>query len=322
MIPYVNHDTSLANLRSHLAEYGVAVIPNALRGPQIANMREGMWGLLESASVDFDRPIRRDDQDSWRSFYQLMPKHSMLIQNFCLAHAQYIWDLRQQQNLVDIFAHIWKCSGEDLVTSFDGFSVHFPPEVTNKGWHNGKDWLHVDQSFTRNGFECIQGFVTAWDIDEGDASLLFLEKSHQRHKQFREHFQVTEQSDWYRFKAKELEFYRRNGHAQKAIACRAGSLVLWDSRLVHAGTKAFKQRKHAKIRHVVYLCQIPRVRCTSKMLSKRIAAFEARRTTNHWPDKVKLFPVTPKMYGNSVPRVTIPPAPVLSALGRRLVGYA
>jgi len=321
MIPYENCDTSLANIKQQLAEYGVAVVPNVLNEQEVAAMQNGMWQMLEYVSEDFEMPIQRNNEKSWRSFFELFPKHSMLIQNFGLAHDQYIWDLRQNEKVVDVFAEIWDCDKRDLVTSFDGFSVHFPPEVTNRGWYKGHKWLHVDQSYTRNDFECIQGYVTAWDIEEGDASFVYLEKSHHKHQAFREKFGIEDQSDWFRLNDEQMDYYINNGHPRKAIQCKAGSMVLWDSRLVHSGIEPQKGRKNPKLRHVVYICQMPRKLCTPKMLEKRIHAFETKRTTNHWPSKVKLFPKKPRTYGKELPTVKEPDAPILTDLGKRLVGY-
>ena len=57
----------------------------------------------------------------------------------------------------------------------------FPfPEETNRGWHRST-WYHTDQSYLRPDFECVQDWVTAYDVDEGDATLAFMEKSNIYH---------------------------------------------------------------------------------------------------------------------------------------------
>ena len=52
-------------------------------------------------------------------------------------------------------------------------SFHIPPEITGFGWANKTDklWLHTDQSYLRNDFECVQGWINAYDTNEGDATL-------------------------------------------------------------------------------------------------------------------------------------------------------
>jgi hypothetical protein len=87
----------------------------------------------------------------------------MLIQHWSIGHAQHVWDLRQNPKIVDVFAKIWDCNREDLLTSFDASSFHFPPEDTNRGYYR-QPWLHCDQSFTRNDFECVQSWVATSSI--------------------------------------------------------------------------------------------------------------------------------------------------------------
>lgn len=71
-----------------------------------------------------------------------------------------------------------ECKKEELLISFDGISFHLPPEITNRGWYRGNTWHHSIQSFLRPNFECIQGFVSLCDINEGDVTLSILEGSH------------------------------------------------------------------------------------------------------------------------------------------------
>ena len=37
--------------------------------------------------------------------------------------------------------------------------------------------------------------------------------------------------------------------------------------------------------------------------------------TTHWPHKTQLFPKQPRMYGNPIPKVTLPEKPKLTELG-------
>ncbi|MGK7904296.1 MAG: phytanoyl-CoA dioxygenase family protein [Hormoscilla sp.] len=318
---YQNYDTTLDGVTNSLEKYGLAVIPNVLNAEEIEAMQKGMWEMLEYISQDFELPIKQANPQSWKGIYQLFPSHSMLFQHFSLSHSQHVWDLRQNEKVVEVFANIWQCPQEQPLTSFDGLSVHLPPEITGRGWYRGNDWLHVDQSYTRNNFECVQGFITAWDIEEGDASLTFLEKSHHKHEDFRDVFEIDNKEAWYKLNETEYDYYIKQACERKSLKCSAGSMVLWDSRLVHAGMEPVKGRKHPKIRHVVYICQMPKKLCSEAMLRTRIRAFEELRTTNHYPHKVRLFPKQPRTYGKALPPIKQIPRPRLSELGKKLVGY-
>ena len=43
-----------------------------------------------------------------------------------IGHAQYVWDIRQNEKVVDVFSKIWITN---LLTSFDGISFHFSEQT-------------------------------------------------------------------------------------------------------------------------------------------------------------------------------------------------
>ena len=176
--------------------------------------------------------------------------------------------------IVDIFAKIWDCHQEDLLTSFDASSFHFPPEAKRLGfekdtndrywYHTDTDlyntdryWYHTDQSFKRNEFECVQSWITGFDVNQGDATLAFLEKSHNFHKDFAIKFNAKNKDDWYQLNDEHLRFYiDQCGCDSKKVECPAGSMVLWDSRLIHCGIEPSPERKKQNFRNVSYMYYI------------------------------------------------------------------
>merc|ERR1711871_26957 len=163
---------------------------------------------------------------------------------------QFVWNIRQNPKVVDIFSKIWSTKPEDLLTSFDGASFHFPPEETNRGWYR-QTWYHTDQSYFRPDFECIQSWVTAYNVGEGDATLAFMEGSNKYHKEFNKYFSEINiefankgnKSDWYKHSRVEQKFYEDKGCEEKRIRCKAGDMVFWDSGTIHCGTEAVRMRE-------------------------------------------------------------------------------
>ncbi len=318
---YERYITTPDNLKETLEEYGVAIIPSVLNDEECAAMQSGMWDTLEDWTQHWDTQITRDNPESWKNIRDLFPKHSMLIQQYGLGHAQFIWNLRQNPKCIEPFTRIWNTPAEDLLVSFDAASFHMPPEVTKIGWHR-KTWYHSDQSYLRNEFECIQSWATAFDVNDGDATLAFYEKSHKFHGEFASHFSITDKENWYKLENDEqLEFYKNKGCTEKCIKCPKGSMVFWDSRTLHCGVEAKKGREHPNFRCVAYLCYMPRSLSNEKELKKKIKAFEEMRMTSHWPCKVKLFPKMPRTYGAEVKEIVELNPPEINELGRRLVGY-
>lgn len=317
---YDKYVTDIKNVKKTILKYGVAIIPNVLNEKECSDMENGMWESLEETTKDLPIPIKKNNKSTWSSIKNFYGLHSMLIQYWHLGQSEYVWKVRENEKIIKVFEKIWNCKKEDLLVSFDGISINLPPEVTKYGL-GCKDWLHVDQRFTNNNYSCIQSWVNAFDTNEGDSTLYFLEKSNQFHKDFAKEKNITCNEDWYKFTEEEIEFYKSKGCEEKRIKCPKGSLVLWDSRTVHCGGKMFKEREKENIRCVVYLCYIPRKYCSKSTLKKKIKAFEELRITNHYANRAKLFPKNPRTYGKPLPNIRMIKKPELNENRKRLIGY-
>jgi hypothetical protein len=308
-------------LKYALDQYGVAIIPDVINQQECDTMLSNMWDYFEHISQNWPTPIKRNDVSSYDGMYNMQPQHSMLFQHYSIGHCQASWDLRQNIKIVSIFADLWDCKKEELLVSFDGLSFNMPPEDTKRGWFRGNTWFHTDQSYTRNGFECVQSWVTALDVEEGDATLAVYEGSHKYHKEFAETYSIVDKSDWYKLKGDQHKFYKDRGCKEVRVACPKGSMVFWDSRIIHCGVEAIKNRKNPKLRAVIYLCYMPRSLATDRDIEKKKKALIELRTTSHWAIKTKMFSKKPWGRGRSIPDVTPIGPPILTELGRVLAGY-
>ena len=308
-------------LRQTIELFGVAIIPNVLDETECDSMVNQIWDFFETISKTWTIPIDRKNKDSWVGFYKLYPMHSMLIQHWGIGHSQASWNVRENVKIVEIFAHLWGCSVNDLLVSFDGLSFHLPPEITKRGWNKGNTWYHTDQSYTSNDLTCIQSFITGLDINEYDATLSFMEGSNKYHKEFSEMFNITDKADWFKLNDEQNTFYSGKGCNIRNIKCPKGSLVFWDSRTIHCGIEADKRRILPNFRTIIYLCYMPRSQSNAVNLKKKQKAFDEGRATTHYPCKIKLFPKMPRTYGGTVPIITPIEKPVLSELGQKLAGF-
>jgi len=308
-------------LKETIDKYGVAIIPSVLNEDECKKMFFGIWDYFEYITKEWEIPLTRDNPDSWREFYKLYPLHSMLIQHWQVGHTQSSWDVRQNIKIVKIFAHLWNCSVDELLVSFDGLSFNLPPEITKKGWNRNNTWYHTDQSFTKPDFKCVQSWVTALDVNEGDATLSIIEKSNKFHEEFRIKFDITNKQDWGKLNKEQEQFYYDKGCYVKNIKCPKGSLVCWDSRTIHCGIEAFKNRNKMNFRAIIYLCYMPRKLCSEKNLKKKQKAFNELRTTTHYPCDIKLFPKYPRTYGGEIKIIKTINNPIINDLGKILAGF-
>lgn len=319
---YSKYVTTIDDLHATLGQFGVAIIPSVLDEKECTNMMDGLWNFFEYISQTWNNPMNRNDPETWREFYNLMPNHSMLVQHFGIGQSQVCWDIRQNPKIVELFAHFWNCNKEDLLVSFDAASFGPPPETTNKGWNRNRTWYHTDQSYTYNDFRTVQSWVTAQDVEDGDATLAIMESSHLYHQDFAEEFKITNKADWFKLDREQESWYFDHGCTYKKIKCPKGSLVFWDSRTIHCGVEANKGRLNPKFRAVVYLCYMPKNTSSEKELEKKRNAFKTLRTTSHYANKAKLFAKEPQHYGKGLPEITAIQSPILSDLGRSLAGFS
>jgi hypothetical protein len=309
-------------LRDTINKFGVAIIPNILNDDECNSLVSGIWDFFEHITQMWQIPLKRDNESTWTQFYKLYPMHSMLIQHWGVGHAQVSWNLRQNEKIVELFSHFWKCSKNDLLVSFDGLSFNPPPEITKRGWNKNNTWYHTDQSYTENDFKCIQSWITGLDVNDGDATLSFMEGSNIYHKECAEKFMITDKKNWYKLTKEQELFYTEKGCTYKNIKSPKGSLVLWDSRTIHCGVEATRGRRDSpNFRAIIYLCYMPRALCNKANLKKKQKAFEELRTTSHWPSNPTLFGKHPRTYGAELPEITVCDKPVLTSLGKLLAGF-
>lgn len=287
------------NIKEVVAKYGVAICP-ILDNIECDNMINNKWDILEYLTNDFEIPIDRNNKETYSQITELFPNHKMLIQHWNIGHSKLAWEVRQNKKVIDVFAKIWNT--EDLIVSFDGVSIY----ILDKPKSENNSWFHVDQSYTRNNFECIQSWINAYDTKEGDATLIILENSNNFHKNFQEKFNIIDKKDWFKLQtAEQYKFYIDNGCREVAIKCPRGHGVFWDSRTLHYGNPVQKcADNNYNYRCVVYICMIPRNFANKKDLDKRRRIFDELRMTSHWPHKPKMFSKYPQTYGKPIKNIS------------------
>lgn len=234
---YKRYDCTITNVKQMLDEYGVAVIPNVLTQQECEQSINEIWNDLSELTKNMDCPLKKNDTSTWKTLHELYPLHSMLIQYFGIGHAQSVWNVRQNKKIGKIFGKIHDCNKNELLTSFDGISLHLPPEVTKRGWYKNNNWLHTDQSHLKDDY-CIQGMITLYDVNEHDASLMVLEKSHKYHSDFFLDFDKKIKSDWYKLTENEFHYFLDKGCMPWCVMATKGSLILWNSKTIHQGIEA------------------------------------------------------------------------------------
>eukprot|EP00928_Gymnodinium_smaydae_P079408 TRINITY_DN63346_c0_g1_i1.p1 TRINITY_DN63346_c0_g1~~TRINITY_DN63346_c0_g1_i1.p1 ORF type:complete len:391 (+),score=31.11 TRINITY_DN63346_c0_g1_i1:53-1174(+) len=264
----------------YLSDHGYVVIQNVLDQAEVEKAHDLLWDFLPDATG-----WRRGKMDTWtlRGLRSCGLPQLGIVKACGAGQSELAWYVRTRPRVKEAFARIW--ATESLVTSFDGFNVFLP-------WHHGcgektkGGWLHADQGHAKQGLSAIQGFVALIDQDCTTGGLHVIPGSHHCHADW-----VTAKHPGSTHDFCHIEPRTEYGRGllrlpQQLVSCRAGDLVLWDSRCVHCNTPALEQPTtpvNELLRVSVYVCMLPKRNETAEDLARRKAAYEEGLSSNHWP---------------------------------------
>lgn len=292
----VDH-SNISNLKTILDIYGVAIVKSVLDEYYCQQIFSEITGVLNQVTSNMKVPFKVNDYKTWESLDLLCPTRGMIFQNWGLGHMQPIWDLRCNQKIIDIYNNIYNFpkGSKDLIVSSDAFSFLPPSEYSKKNWEpdNGR-WYHVDQRLVLPLHENYQSWISVSDTNKGDGTLSVLIGSHHFHNSIPSITGISNlMNDW--VPIKNYQPFIERGCTEHRIICPKGSLVLWDSRLIHYGALPLQSREKPNFRCVIYLCYSPRYKADRETLNKKIESLTKRdhgylRTSNHNPHRPNFFP--------------------------------
>jgi len=250
-------------------------------------------------------------------------KRGGMEQHLGVGHLNTSYEIRSHPKIRNTWAELWDLEptaktatdiGPALLSSIDGVCHSPAPENLRKTLathrmriaddptldsNKRNNWLHLDQ--TKRGFQCYQGFVTLEDIEEEDATVVFIEGSHLKHDEFMDEVESTGRKfkgNWFLFDEEHVEWFTDRAHEIVQVEMNKGDMVIWDSRLVHQGSYPKRGRKVIRDRTVVYISMAPVSMCSKADLKKKQNIFWSGDSTSHWPHKnIKAFPYMPRLWG-------------------------
>jgi hypothetical protein len=314
----------LTCIKQTLTQDGIVIIPNLLDELECKNMYNGMWDCFEHLTQEWEIPIERSNPSTWKEFKHLKPNNWMMYQCWGISHAQHLWDIRSNKKIVNIWAGLLGTEPSNLLVSYDGISWLPPHEdIFDQVLPEFKPWFHLDQTVLKPYFDGMQGLVTGLDVNPDDATFVYYPNSHNMIKELVNKFGVRTKSDWYLLTDEENDFYRSICGDPVKLICPAGSLVIWDSRLVHCNTGPRKYRLKPNYRCVQYLSYALKPN-NLDIIKERVEGFYSMKTSNHYASRATFFLDIPNVYKSKGYRlddlITPLPIPVLTDLGKSLVG--
>ena len=195
------------------------------------------------------------------------------------AHGDFMWTIRCDERVQRVFATLWECRTDELISSFDGACVQRSNECSRGlPWHLDQNSLHDD------GLMSVQGILLLTDMDEKRGGTAFVRKSHLKHvKVLKRHHREDEREDeWDFVLIEDDDPVLRNTHNIVQPNVSAGSILLWDSRTVH---RVVPPTDISTERAVVYLSMAPRKRLKDNVAKLRQNAYKKGIATTHWCTK-------------------------------------
>lgn len=267
----------------HLEEHGYVVVREAASPADCAEAEQLLWQFLAD-----NAGFAREDPKTWtdENFLKVGCIATGIVSKAGIGQSDFLWHCRLLPAVRKAFASIW--GTPELLVSFDAANVFRPwrqDELRISRTRGG--WYHVDQGKKMPGLHSVQGFLSLLDADASTGGFVVIPQSHKRHDELFEH-QHDAGVNYISVPAHHPIMEMR----KKLVVCRAGDLVLWDSRCVHcnapgrlspASTSEAAAGASQLQRIAAYVCMTPKANATNDVLEQRKDAYRNRVTTSHWP---------------------------------------
>lgn len=270
--------TNYSEILKDLDVQGYCVIPNLISKKECQEYIDQIWDWMESLGTDLDR----NEVATWND-EQWPPCLFGILHRLKVGHEQFIWDLRQDPRVIEVFKQIW--GTDQLLVSFDGMSIIKPGKYQEKD-EQTKFWAHTDQSHQKVGRHCIQGLLTLEESGPDDGGLVVWKGTHAIHQEYFQETGIETNGDWYKFSKSFISKIEREGYERIKIVAPVGSLILWDSRTIHQNESPSLNQMIPRFRYAIYLCYTPAEKASDQVLIQKKHAFYQKKMTNHWPHEV------------------------------------
>eukprot|EP00419_Tripos_fusus_P003494 CAMPEP_0172672508 /NCGR_PEP_ID=MMETSP1074-20121228/11594_1 /TAXON_ID=2916 /ORGANISM="Ceratium fusus, Strain PA161109" /LENGTH=364 /DNA_ID=CAMNT_0013489711 /DNA_START=135 /DNA_END=1225 /DNA_ORIENTATION=- len=262
-----------------LADQGYVVISGVLNTAEVTLARSELWAAIENSS----KTVCRNDPTTWGDGWPGNPSNGLLTSGI-FAHSALLWRVRLAPKVHRAFEQVWSTSR--LLTSFDGAGAFRP--LLHEDWRTLGGWFHVDQGPEKQGLHAVQGLVSLHDASGKTGSLVVVPGSHKHHVAVAARNRGQCGRDFVRIRGDDPLLSDPKRPRPRLVSCRAGDLILWDSRTIHCNSPALEddpavQRRHDLLRGVAYVCMTPAHWASSVVLRNRLHAAQHGVGTTHWP---------------------------------------
>jgi hypothetical protein len=226
----------IENIKKDLDEVGYSII-NVINSDDANNI----YTELIDDIIDY-KMIPKDMIDDVRELlvcYLLNTHNGIVSYGENMTHCRALWQIRSNPNIVELMSKLYECKNDELAVSFDTFGMRYAPELfklMNIKYDELNEPLepHIDQRFELEEFEHYQGIYVITDSDTNDdAGLVIYPSTHKLHgKKLQELLKTRENADFIKYPKEFFKIFPKCLGIKLNV--KAGDMVLWDSRTLHA----------------------------------------------------------------------------------------
>ena len=269
--------------KAELEEDGYTVIAGVAGEQEVEEARKLLWEWLEGRQTGVRKAAPTTWKDgAWPDWPGPGGKKYGSCKSEGAAHQPAAWYLRGLPTLKSVFSEVW--GTQDLIVSYDGLILWRPwrgrPERCP-----GSSKLHTDQNpAARPGFQCVQGMLPLYPVDGEVGGTVLVPGSHKEQAEL-----LNRHSNWAREPGRDFCVLGPGDPLQgreRLVPMQPGDLLLWDSRLVHAGNVGPGRAQNPAgrlARASLCVCMGPRDKASPEVLRAREAAVEEGWCYSHWP---------------------------------------
>jgi ectoine hydroxylase-related dioxygenase (phytanoyl-CoA dioxygenase family) len=272
---------------------GYAVIPNVISEEVVDSVLSDFQAFHAHATG------QQFDSTYYDRALEFKNVHGIIEFPGALSHTHFVNRIRQHPHVLQVFAEIHGVNRalDPILMSYDRVNYQASMDMRKLHTRDRKSWWHIDQSWTRPYFDCVQGYVDIVGSETDDhGGLMVLEGSHFHFENIATAYHAgllgNWTGDWYRVDDELLDYLLSHCSVVN-VKCPKGGMVLWDSRTVHMS----RPNRHAQDeRFVIYTCGLPKSRFSAKDLLRREEAKRMRRATT--AQGRQIFPAKPQWFGS------------------------
>jgi hypothetical protein len=190
-----------------------------------------------------------------------------IIKSYGIGQSKFMWEMRKMRTIKRVFAQLCNCKQKDLLSSMDG--AGYVSKVSDKAVYNL--WPHRDQSPHNNDPETYQSLV---NLSVSDGCFVCWPKSHL----LKWTDPTLSNHAFFRIPNNDKNITIDNS---KQIHVKPGTMIIWDSRLVHCNQMPVEQVPRA----VAYICMVNGLSVSNDIIKKRQFCMDNNKTTSHHPIK-------------------------------------